>query len=175
MASKNPKSKKSPKYFQRVNSVCFFGMWLNINIHCVFHNRRLPSIGTELKSVCMYYYYWIFWIQNEVSVYILNVGVEGALRIEKIPEEVPIEAAESPTTTTRGWILSSRGINGAIFPPPQTRELFDSNGVFRNAMWRTGDVWCISSARGNVNAGSSILEPWNTRCTTIDVDSNSHK
>ena len=27
---------------------------------------------------------------------ILNVGVEGALRIEKIPEEVPIEAAESP-------------------------------------------------------------------------------
>lgn len=68
-------------------------------------------------------------------MYILNVGVEGALRIEKIPEEVPIEeAAESPTTTTRGWILSSRGINGAIFPPPQTRELFDSNGVFRNAM-----------------------------------------
>ena len=68
------------------------------------------------------------------SVCILNVGVEGALRIEKIPEEVPIEAAESPTTTTRGWILSSRGINGAIFPPPQTRELFDSDGVFRNAM-----------------------------------------
>ena len=27
------------------------------------------------------------------SVCILNVGVEGALRIEKIPEEVPIEAA----------------------------------------------------------------------------------